>query len=121
MRSIEHGTNPQPIAGNKKGFLPLVIDGKGELPIESFKAVLSPLLVSVNDNLGIRPGSEDVTDLFKFLSQFDIVENFAVVGDPDCAVFIAERLRRSTDRHGAPFPSLPVDNIRQCHTWVVWN
>ena len=59
------------------------MDGKRKLPVEMLHAVGAPLLVGMNDDLGIGFRAEFMACLFQFTAKLKIIEYLAVERDPD--------------------------------------
>ena len=49
------GLLPDPIAGDQKPCAPNVPDSEGEHPVQADRQVVAPLLVAVDDDLGVTP------------------------------------------------------------------
>jgi len=54
--------------------------------------IIAPVLVEVDDDLGVGVGSEDVPPGEEVLLEVGEIENLAVVDDPDRPVLIGDRL-----------------------------
>ena len=68
-----------------------IADGKGEHALEPVNAICAFLFVEVDHDFRIGIGSEAMAFALQFAAKFGEIVNFAVVGDPDCAVFVAHR------------------------------
>src|SRR4029079_6661839 len=68
-------------------------------PAKALHAVFAPGLPRVDDDLGIRPGPELMTERDQLRHQLAIVIHLAVVDDDDRAILVPERLlpRREVD------------------------
>ncbi len=73
-------------------FLALVPDGECKHAAQLLDAVLTALLVEMNDDLGVGLRLENVALAAKRAPQFLIVINLAVEDDPDASVLIGKRL-----------------------------
>jgi hypothetical protein len=56
------------------------------------EAVLSFFLVEMKDNLGIGLGGELVSPTEEIFSQFEVVKDLAIEGDPERGILVAHRL-----------------------------
>ena len=65
---------------------------KAHWPLKSLDAGVAPLLVGVQDDFGVGPGREPVALVGQLVAQFDVVEDFAVEGDPEPGLGVAHRL-----------------------------
>ena len=68
-----------------------------ELPVQFLHEVVAEFLVQVDDDLGIGVRVETVPALLEHAAQLDVVEDLAVVGDPDGLVFVVDRLRAARE------------------------
>src|SRR5262249_19846723 len=75
-----------------------VPDRERPLAVEAMDAVRSELLIEMQQHLGIAGGREPMPFCNEHLAQLDVVEDLAVVGDPEALVF---------SRHGL----LPVGDV----------
>ena len=69
-----------------------VPERKGEHSVELRNAVRAILLVRMHDHFGVAIGPEAMASPQQFLPQFREVIDFAVIGYPHRAVFVAQRL-----------------------------
>ena len=94
--SVTHRIVDRPHAGavarQHQALTACVPDGKGEVAVERLDAIGPPLLVEVDDDLGVGRRLEDVAAGDQLGAQLDVVEDLAVEGDPDGAVLVAHRL-----------------------------
>ncbi|MCX5682226.1 MAG: hypothetical protein NT049_00875 [Planctomycetota bacterium] len=70
-----------------------VVDRKGEHAVEAVEALLAPLLVGMEDDLGVGPGAKRVAEMPQFLGQLDVIVNLAVEDDVERPVFVGHRLK----------------------------
>jgi hypothetical protein len=63
-----------------------------ELAVQLGDEVESLLLVEMDERFSVAAGLEDMPAAVEIGAQFDVVEDFSVEGDPDTAVFVAQRL-----------------------------
>ncbi len=86
-----HGTTVDPVvneldargvARDDKALASIVPEGKPEHPVEPVQDLGSPLLVAMDDDLGVRACAEDVAERFELASQFRKVVDLAVEDDP---------------------------------------
>jgi hypothetical protein len=64
----------------------------GELAVEPRDEIVAPLLVGVNQRLGIGLGLEAVAEGLELPAQLDVVEDLAVEDDPDRVVLVGHGL-----------------------------
>jgi hypothetical protein len=83
---------PQPVAGQHEAAAAGVPDRVGEHAREEADGVGPVLLVGVDDHLRVGPAAKAVTARFESVTDVEVVVDLAVVGDPDRAVLVAERL-----------------------------
>ena len=74
------------------------------MPLNRWTQALAPLLIGVDDDLGIGTGSERMAELDQLLAQFDEVVDLAVEDHLDRAVLVAHRLRSAFDVDDAQAP-----------------
>ena len=86
------GPDAEPVARQEELPRRTVPDREGELAVEPVEAALAPLLVGVNDDLGIGAGGEAVPESAKLLGELRVVVDLAVLHDPQPAVLVRERL-----------------------------
>ena len=80
------------IACQHQSFASRVPDGKGEHAAQPLYAILAPLLVGVDDHLGVGGRTERVPSGLQIATQFLEVVDLAVEDDLDLAVLVAKRL-----------------------------
>ena len=94
--SVTHCVVDRPHAGTvarqNQALTACVPDGKGKVAVERLDAVGAPLLVEMDDDLGVGRRLEHVAAGDQLGTQLDVVEDLAVKGDPDGAVLVAHRL-----------------------------
>ena len=83
---VEQRSNPDSIARKKQSPFLRVPDRESPLPIHTLDAIRTVFLVKPQDNFGVGPGGKPVPFLYKFLTQFDEVEDFPVESYPERAV-----------------------------------
>jgi len=88
----EQRPDAETVAGQEERSRLAVPDGEGELAVEPLDAAVAPLLVGVDDDLGVAAGAEDVAEALELGGQLGVVEDLAVEDDPVAAVLGAERL-----------------------------
>ena len=86
------GLDAQAIAREQKPPLRRVPDREREHAAEAMHAVVSPLLVGVNDGLGVGASAIDVAGRLEPGAQVRVVVDLAIEGDPDGAGFVRQRL-----------------------------
>src|SRR5690606_1103943 len=64
-----------------------------ELAVQLLDEAIAELLVQMDDDLGIGARIEAVPLGFERAAQLDVIEDFAVVDDPDRLVLVVDRLR----------------------------
>ena len=62
--------------------MPHVPDGQAEHAVEAIEYLVAPLLVSVDDDFGVRVGAENVTVPLQFAPELGEVIDFAVENHP---------------------------------------
>ncbi len=82
----------QAIAGEKQRAVLRIPQHKGKLAGKMADAITAPLLPGVQDDFGIRRGSEVMPFFLQFLAQFAIVENLTVEGEAEIARLVEHRL-----------------------------
>ena len=96
MRSVTHRVVDRPHAGavarQHQALTARVPDGEGEVAVERLDAIGTPLLVEMDDDLGVGRRLEHVAAGDQLGAQLDVVEDLAVEGDPNGAVLVAHRL-----------------------------
>src|SRR3954454_22777649 len=111
------------IASGKQGSSTIIPDGKCKHANEALNAVLAPLFVRVQNDLGISSGPEPMPCSFEGPAQgFEIVD-FAVEYDPTRAIFVLERLvsrRRQIDDRQTPKQQRHVTSLVDKRPGIVW-
>ena len=90
----------QSVARQKQASLALVPDGEGEHAAHALHAFHAILLIKMDDHFGIRVRPETVSARLQLGAEFGKIVGLAIVGNPNCAVLIAEWLppgRRKVD------------------------
>ncbi len=82
----------QPVAGEEELLAPPIPDGKPEHAVEPSHAVRSPLLVGVDDRLGVAARAEAVAAGLQLGPQLGVVVDLAVEDDLDRTVLVGHRL-----------------------------
>ena len=83
----------QPVSREEEPLSPCVPDGEGEHPRDALRQRVAPLLVAVDEDLGIAAAAEDMSARDELRAQIEVVVDLAVERDPDGAVLVAHRLR----------------------------
>ena len=81
-----------PVPREEQNGTPAVQHGKGEHAVEAIDHVLAPLLVAVDEHLGIGLRDERVSRRDQLLAQLAMVIDLPVLDDPDRRVFVVHRL-----------------------------
>src|SRR3954463_6465169 len=81
-----------PISREEQRFVSLVPDRQGEHAPQISGTISSPLVVSMNDGLGITVGIKAMAAALEVLPELAIVINFAVVDNPGGAISVVNRL-----------------------------
>ena len=71
---------------------PRIPNREREHAVQLLDTLFAELLISMKDDFGVRRGSKPVTPAKQQWAEVLRVVAFAVVGDPDCPVFVAHRL-----------------------------
>ncbi len=82
----------QPVARAEQGAGVLVPQREGKHPPKTLDAVGAELLVGVDHGFGIAGGAIAVPGLFQLRAYGRVVEDLAVVDDPQAAVLVGHRL-----------------------------
>jgi len=80
------------VAGQQQTLTPIIPDREGEHAAQMGDAVVAPLLVGVDDRLGVGRGGEPVAVGLELLAQLPEVVDLAVEDDPDAPVLVGDRL-----------------------------
>ncbi len=111
---VEQGLLADPVARQEQLLLALVPDGEGEHAAQVLRRVRAPLLVGVDDGLGVAVGAEAVAEVFEPFFKLAEVVDLAVEDDPGGALFVGDGLlpAREVDDgeppHGEPDVTLEV-------------
>lgn len=92
LLGVVEGLDAEMVTGQEKAFFTAVPQAEGEHASQTGDKVIAPLFVGVNDNFGVGLGLELVSGGDELLAEFGGVVDFAVVGDPDGAVFVGKGL-----------------------------
>ncbi len=94
------------VAGEEEAAAAAVEDGQGEHAVEAADAILTVLLVGVQQHLGVGAGVEAVAQLFELGAQLAEVVDLAVVDDPEGLVLVVDGLTPGleVDDGEAPVP-----------------
>ncbi len=90
----------EPVPRQKQRALRLIVDGEGEHAVETLQAPLAPLLVRLQNDLGVGAGAKRVTEAAEVGGQFKVVIDLTVVDNLQPAVGRGHRLapgRRQVD------------------------
>src|SRR2546423_10570361 len=82
--------------------------------------ICPPFLVSVDDDLGVRCGTELVPAFFKYGSQLLVIINFAVQHDRNCTRTVEHRLMSSHQINDGETPETETQRSRDEITFIVW-
>ena len=93
--------DPEAIASDEQTAPARIPDREREHAAEVVDAVVAPLLVGVDDALGVRLRAIDVAEAFELAPEVAVVVNLAVEADPDRLVFVGERLLAGGEIHDA--------------------
>jgi hypothetical protein len=80
------------VAAEHELAAPRVPERDRPLAVEALERPFAPLLPRVDDDLGVAPRPEAVAALLELRAQVEVVEDLAVVGDPERAVLVREGL-----------------------------
>jgi len=95
------------VAGEEEPLLARVPDGEGEHAGEALGQRVAPLLVAVNQDLGVAARPEGMPAGDQLVAQPEIIINLAIEGNGDGAVLVVHRLRAvhgQVDDGEAPMP-----------------
>src|SRR5439155_19750971 len=85
--------DPHRIARERQGAFDAVVDSEGEDPPQTRRQpAKTPLLVAMDQNLGIAAGLETMILRFELGTQGSVVVDLAVEDGPDRSVLVAHRL-----------------------------
>ena len=93
------------IAREEQPLAPRVPDGEREHPVDALRKRFAPLLVPVDEHLGVAVAAEHVSVRNQLGAQMQVVVDLAVEGDPDGPVLVRHRLgagRGEIDDRQAP-------------------
>src|SRR5262249_26471313 len=80
------------VARDDEALLANIPDGEPEHAVEAIQNVVTPLLVTVDDDFGVAVGAKLVAVAQQFALEFGEIVNLAVEDDPDRAFAIRHRL-----------------------------
>src|SRR5262249_27899474 len=66
------------VAGEEQLLTATIEDREGEHPVQAVEARRAPLLVRVDDHLGVRAGAEVVAAVLELVAELDVVVDLAV-------------------------------------------
>jgi hypothetical protein len=92
VRGDVEGTHAERIAGQCQRSRRRVPQRERPLAVEAAERLVAPLLVGMDDDLGITLRVEAVAVRAQLLAHLDVVEDLAVEDDPDRPVLVGERL-----------------------------
>src|SRR5947209_2629316 len=107
-REIVQRLDTEPVARAEQPSSPRVPDRECKHPAEVFHAIRAVLFVRVNDCLGVAPSRVTMSCFLEFRTKRGMVENLAVVGDPDRARFVRHRLVAAGNVDNAESPMSEV-------------
>ena len=116
---VEERLLAAPVASEKERARSVIPDGNREHPAEPLHARCPPALIGRQDHLGVGRGAEGSTGGDQFVSQFDVVIDFAVEYDrePAAAHGLPTGLRQVDDRQ----PAVAQGDVLGCKgSAVVW-
>ena len=91
--------DPDPVAAQDQRPRLAVPEGHGELAPGLREHPFAEILVKMHPELGVAAGGRGCGRAQKLLLELGILEDLAVLGDPDRAVLIAQRLTASRQVH----------------------
>ncbi len=89
--------DPEAIAGEEQRRGTTIVQREGELAVEPLEQPLAPLLVAVNQHLGVAARAEHVTAHLELVPQLEVIVDLAVVDHADVPVLVRHRLRAAGD------------------------
>ena len=94
---VVEGLFAEAVAGAEQRAGVLVPDGEGEHAAEARDAIRPVLLVGVQDGFGVAAGAVSMAGLFEGGTEIGVIEDLAVIGDPEGAVFVGHGLVAAGD------------------------
>src|SRR5258708_1563018 len=119
-RSVIQRLNAKPVTGNEQCSLLTVPNRECEHAAQVLNAIAAVLFVKMNDGFGIAIGAIAVAALLQFLAQFGVIVDFAVEDNPNCAVFVAERLVPAGDINDAQTAHADCGWPVGINAFIVW-
>src|SRR6516164_11027897 len=102
---VVEGLDAQPVAGGKEPVPSCVPERKGKHSAQPLHTITSVFLVEVDDGFRVAPAAIAVPAGFQVWPQLLVIINLAVVNQPDCSIFVRERL----------LAGLEVDDAQPAH------
>ena len=96
-----------------------VPDRKPEHAVEALEHLVAPLLVSVDDDLGVRPRAERVAESFQLAPQLQKIVDLAVEHHPDGLVLIGHGLMTAREIDDGEPPKAESDRPRHVVPLIV--
>ncbi len=112
--------NAKTVADEEEGLGTAVPQGKSKHAAQPHEGIRAPFLVGVHNRFGVGAGAELVSGGFQLGAQGGGVHHLAVVGDPDGAVFIAQRLVTVCQVDDAEPPRRQPNAVGHKNARVVW-
>src|SRR5205807_1599983 len=84
--------DPKTIPGNEEALAPAIPQGKRKHPLEQIQASFRALLIGMEDDLSIRPGSEGMASLLESAAQLFEIIDLAVERHPNGSILVRQRL-----------------------------
>jgi len=102
----------EPVARDEKALTAAIPDGEGKHAAQVLHTVCAIFLVKDGHCFSITVGAILVTARLQLFAQLGMVVDFTVENDPDCSIFVAERLvsvaRSTMLRRRMPIPTGPA-------------
>src|SRR6266542_4432593 len=98
--AVVEGLDAQPITRREQLVLARVVDGEGKHSVQASKAVVSPLLVSLEHDFRVALRAKGMYEGLQLPTNLAVVVDLAIVSDPDGSVVVAHWLvpgRREID------------------------
>jgi len=85
------------VPGQQDALAPAVEDREREHPVQALDHSLAPLLIAMNEHLGVGLGGERVPCGDQLGAKVEVVVDLAVLDDPYGGVFVVDRLVSAID------------------------
>jgi len=112
--------DPQAVAGDEQTAGFRVPDGEGEHAAQIANSIVTVFFVQVDDGFGIGVGAVAVAARLQAWAQRGVIVDFAVEDDPNCAVFVAERLVPAGDVNNTETPHADRGWPIAVNAFIVW-